>query len=701
MDRAELANRWADLARRWAAALTQVVYVPRSRDAIERDLADLLGALAGCLRADADPASAAAVGKRLVEAGFHNPVCVRASIDLLAPELPRLAERADQSDVDGSVESSLLPVFAAIAAGFAEATRDRLFFEQEDLRGALMRAKENVERDLRASEARFSEVFATSSLGMVISDPGGGVARANKALEDMLGHDPGTLFRKRLDDLFHPDERDYLRSRYSDLLTAKHPGRDQLHERTRLVRADGETVWVRIAVSVLRDRDGQPDHHVTMVQDISDLHLLEHQISHQGTHDPLTGLRNRQSFVTRLEEALGAGADLSVFHLGLDDFAVVNDGIGREAGDHLLRHVAACLSMVVAEHAGAAHPGVVARIAGDEFAILLHHGPDTDVGAVATAINEVLSEPTYVGGDGIAASATIAVVRLPAPDTEPGDLLRATDIAVRRLKAAGRRQWCLVDPEQNRRFREHYRLAASIPGAWENGELDVEFEPVVLTDRREAMAARALLRWTHPTQGVIDHRRCHEVLLDTGLGVPLGHWLLQHAAERLVALRERTGAAPRLYVELTAEQSADPDLIAAVRRALAESGLSAEELEIGMPVDSLCMADSQAEDNLGVLVELGVRSVLTGFGRTRGDLACVEDLPIQTVRMADLVVARLVEPRPEALFTRAIRDLVPMVRDTGVSVMVAGMETAAQVEWWTEAGADRASGPVFGEFPAV
>ncbi|GLZ39039.1 EAL domain-containing protein [Actinokineospora sp. NBRC 105648] len=664
MDRAELAIRWA-------AALTQVAYVARDRDVIERELADLLGALVACLRADG-PDEATGVGRALAESGFHQPVCVRVSIDVLSSGLPRLTEVDDATRLPG--------VLAALAAGFADATRRRLFAEQQDLRDALVHARNTVERDLRASEARFGEVFTTSALGMVISDLGGGVARANEALEEMLGYKPGTLFRKRLDDLFHPQDRAYLRTRYDEL--ADGVGH-QLDERTRFLRADGETQWVRVAVSVLRDRDDLPDHHVTMVQDISDLHLLEHHISHQGTHDPLTGLPNRQAFVGRLEEALGTGQEVSVLHLGLDDFAVTNDGIGRAAGDHLLREVAARLTQLLGEQ-----PGIVARLAGDEFAMMLEHPPGgLDVGGVATEINDVLSEPTYVDGQGIAAWATIAVVSLPSADTKPDELLRATDIALRKLKQRGRRQWCVVDPVQNQLYREQYRLAATIPGAWENGELGLELRPVVALAERTVVATEALLRWEHPEYGVLGPQRCAELLLDTGLSVLLGHWVLGQAAAAV------EGSA--LYLELSAEQVADPDLVMQVRRVLGESGLDADRLELGMPVCSLSIGDGVAEDNLGVLVDLGVRTVLTDFGHTRGDLACLEDLPIHSVRMSGAVVSRVVRPDPAALFTRSVAGLVPMVREVGISVLVPGISTEEQAKWWMGVGADLGTGPLF------
>ncbi|MGH3862397.1 EAL domain-containing protein [Actinokineospora sp.] len=655
----------AELAKRWAAALNQVVYVSRSRDDIERDLGDLVARLAACVRPGADLAPAVEIGQDLVAAGFNKAGCIRTTIDVLGTGL---------SEVEGVAAADVFPALASVAAGFTAATRDRLFSEQEDIRHALVRARENVERDLQASEARFQGVFATAAVGMLISDLGGGVARANEALEEMLGYRKGTLFRKRLDDLFHPDEADFLRERYAELRAGEC---DTVRERTQFLRADGDTAWVRVAVTLLRDGDGKPDHHVTMVEDISDLHLIEHRLSTQGTRDMLTGLANRQAFEGRLEESMGSTADVSLFHIGLDEFGVVNNGIGRHAGDKLLSAIAGRLMLIAEEREGA-----LARIGGDEFAMLTpgRH----DVAAVAGDINETLAEPTYVDGEGVAVTASIAVLRSPRSGTEPAELLRATDITLRRLKASGRRQWGLVEAD-DLAARERFRLTASIPGAWESGELDVEFRPVVELENGTTVAVQALLCWDSPVHGRLGHDRCRELLRDTGLSVPVDQWALGVACERTAEL------APRLYLELTDEQAADQDLVGTVRQ-----GGALERLDLGVPVSAL--ADPQADDNVSVLTDLGVRIVLTGFGQTPGDIACLEDYPVHAVRLGDRVVQRIgTAPDPKSMFVRSVLELLPMVRESGRDVLVPGVDTAEQADWWKRAGADLAVGAHFGE----
>jgi diguanylate cyclase (GGDEF)-like protein/PAS domain S-box-containing protein len=680
----------SELVSEWAGALAQIIYIARSRDEIERELTvalDDLVCAAVAVPFAAEPA--AVVGERLVGLGLTSPECVEISIDVLGRGMPRLAELAA---VDGVVDK-IVGVFSALARGFGEEMRRRLFGEQESLTRALILARENTERALQDSEARFEEIFSKSSVGMAISDLDGTLVRANRALGDILDHHRGRLNVERLDEIFHPDDAEYLKLRYQVLLEE---GALPFRERRRLVRADGDEALVFLSASVLREPDGTPRYFVTSAEDVSDKHLLEGQLQFQAIHDALTGLVNRQRFVGLLEESLRGKYkvdEVTVFHLDLDGFRAINNGVGREAGDRLLQTVATKLREVFE-----GETATIARFDGDEFGVLLLNTLNTpSIGSIATRINDELAEPVYIGEQGIAATATIAVAHRPSPDAVPSELLRATDITLRRLKASGRRQWGMVDTDANERDRERFALAGSIPGAWESGEIEIDYQPLVSATDRSVVSVQALLHWEHQVQGSLNHARCLEVLADTGLSLPVGRWLLNRACAQLRTWHDRTGGElPRLYVELSKELAGDPDLVSTVRAALAEAGLEPDQLRLGMPVPALCMTDGLAEDNLDVLVDLGIQVVLYEFGTTRGDLACLEDLPVRVVKMSGVVASRVARMGEDALFTRGIRQLVPLVRESGTSVIVGDIESEEQLDWWCAVGADVVQGDHIG-----
>ncbi len=683
VDRSELVRDWAD-------ALAPIIYIARSRAEIERGLTTALDELVHAWTAEPfKPTPAVAIARRLVVLGLSTAEGVECTVELLVSRMPQLPEHAG---VDEAMVK-LARVLGALARGFSEGMRRRQFDEQEGLTLALIQARESAERALEASEARFEEVFSSSSVGMAISDLDGTLVRTNRALANILHHRGGQMPAQRVEELFHPDDAAYLELRYRVLLEeASVPFREQ----RRLVRADGEEARVFLSASVLRGPDGSPRYYVTSAEDVSDKHDLENQLRFQATHDPLTGLVNRHRFLGLLEESL-RGSDkvdgLTVFHVDLDDFRAINNGMGRDAGDRLLATVAGRLLEIFA-----GERATIARFEGDEFGVLLVNTLNTpSIENIAADINDALAEPVYVGEDGIATTATIAVAHLPGPDTVPADLLRATDSTLQRLKQSGRRQWGMVDADANERDHLRYRLAASMPGAWESGELTIDYQPLVSVRDKSIVAVQALLHWEHAVHGPLGHARCLEAIADTGLALPIGRWVLSRACEQLRTWTERfDGGMPKLYIELCRELSGDPDLVSTVRTVLADAGLDAGQLQLGMPVQALCMTDGLAEDNLDVLVDLGIPVVLYEFGTTRGDLACLEDLPVLAVKMSEAAVSRVARMGEDALFTRAMRQLVTLVREAGTRVIVGDLETEAQYEWWRDAGAEVAQGDFTG-----
>ncbi|HEV7651460.1 MAG TPA: EAL domain-containing protein [Actinophytocola sp.] len=687
MDRSELVSEWV-------GALAQVIYIARSRNEIEHELDSALDDLVRACRDEPFTAEPGVrVAKRLVGLGLTNPESVGQSIDLLGRHLPHLP---DLDGVDATADR-LARLIGALTHGFSDGMRKRLFDEQENITRALIRARENAESELAASEERFEEVFTASSVGMAISEIDGTLVRTNRALADILDHRRGRIPAERLEEIFHPDDAEYLRLRFQVLLEE-----DSLpfREQRRLLRADGEEALVFLSASVLRDPDGTPRYYVTSAEDVSDKHFLENQLQFQAIHDPLTGLVNRHRFLGLLEESLRGRQrvdGLTIFHLDLDGFRAINNGMGREAGDRLLQSVATKLRQVFDDE-----KVTIARFDGDEFGVLLVNTLSTpSIGSIATRINDELTEPVYLGatGDsiGIATTATIAVAHLPSADALPADLLRATDTTLQRLKTTGPRQWGMVDTDANETDQARFLLAASMPGAWESGEIGIDYQPLVSVQKRNIVAVQALLHWDHAVQGPLGHARCVDVLTDTGLSLPVGRWMLGRACGQLRTWTDRFDSGlPKLYVELSRQLAGDPDLVSTVQAVLADAGLDPGQLQLGMPAQALCLVDGLAEDNLDVLVDLGISVVLYEFGTTRGDLACLEDLPLRAVKMSANAVSRVDRMGPDALFSRAVRQLLPLVRESGIPVIVGDIATEEQYEWWRTAGADMAQGDFIG-----
>jgi PAS domain S-box-containing protein/diguanylate cyclase (GGDEF)-like protein len=594
----------------------------------------------------------------------------------------------------------IIQLLGALAGGYTRTLRKHVCRQQEEINRALSLARQDLERDLRASEARFREVFDSSPVGIAISEPDGRIVRTNRALEEILGYSPGELLGRHLSELSAPGDRPIVEEHYRDLVTGED---SRFRVRFPLRRADGETGWVYLAGSVLVDAEQALQHVLTMVEDITDLQLLERRLHHQTLHDLQTGLPNRQYFLTHLDEVLARlppSAVITVMHLDLDGFATINDGLGHHVGDQLLDVVARRLEAVVA-----GHQAMVARLGADEYAILIEPQDSVlDVGAFIEIINTELAEPFYIDGIGVAVTASIGVVQRQVAATVPGELMRAASATMRRMHGRGNRQWTLFDPDNDAADRAELRLAAAMPGALETGELQVTYQPVVTLDGERLVSVEAALSWQHPQRGVLFHDQCVQAAEQTGIVHDVGQWLLRTAAEQAMAWRQRIGGSvPPVVVNLMPSQAKDPDLVARVRAVLDETGLTPAELELRAPTAAIRtvtgelagVGGGQAEDNLQVLTELGIRVGLYDFGGGIGALRCLADLSVCVVRVAQPISEQVADD-PSRILSQAAQALVHIVRGAGVDVIAFPVDSAEQAACWPWIGANWAVGALFG-----
>ncbi|WP_433264558.1 putative bifunctional diguanylate cyclase/phosphodiesterase [Actinosynnema sp. CS-041913] len=655
--------------------MSGAIVVAHTKDQLDRELREQLDKICAALhREPFEPESLTRLGDELVALGYVGEAGLRCTSDVLGRGLLALPEF---QPVERSAERIVVGL-GALATGFLAANRRAVFEQQESMQLTLLKAVRDARWRLQESEARFDEVVMSSASGVLIVDLEGRLLRANAAITEILGHTAAELTELTLFDLVHPDSVAGLREAMRQLLDGGH---ERIRQSQRLLRKDGDVARISLTTSLLRDADNRPAHFVTVVEDGTELMLLQGELNRQALHDVLTGLPNRQYFSTYLETALRRADPVygvTLFHLDLDAFGMVCNSLGGRAGERLLVHVAQRLKTVLARE-----KAMIARFEGDEFGILVENSATTpDIARIVAAVNDELSEPTFVEGHGLAVSASIGVVRRPSRDLEPAELLRAADQALRRAKAGRRGQWELFHPKQDAADRRTQALAVGMPGAWEHGEIGVRYRPVCGFAGGVA-GVEALLHWDR--EEPLAHGECVALADQTGLILPLGEWLLRVAGGQARWWRQRDGIEAPLVVDLSPVQSGDADLVSRVVRVLDDTGLPPDRLVVGMPVGVLSVAE--AADNLTVLADMGVRTALHDFGLGPDDVAALESLPVTYVRVA----RRLVDHR--ATYVEA---LVSAVRASGVTIAVDGVRTAAQADWWRAAGADAGAGDYFG-----
>jgi len=658
----------AELARAWAHAVGPTTEVPLPPETIERCLRDNVDRLVDALQQEPfSPDAVADTAAALVARGIAGDDSLACTVELLGRVLPTLPELSAIDGLTGKIASAL----GAVVTGYRAAVRRRHFDERN---------------------AWFREVFDSAPMGMVISRLDGTVVETNGALTELLYYRPADLAGRELAEILHPDDAALLQAGYQALIDGK---RGRLQRRTRVITGRGDATWVALTVSLLRDVTGQATHHVTMVEDIAERQLLEQRVRHQSLHDLLTGLPNRLHFAIHLEEQLERdhNAAFMICKIDLDCFGIVTDGLGISIGDLLLRSVAARLETLVADERA-----FVARIDADEFAILIEESPTTpNAATLAARINAELSEPVYLAGRGLAVSACVGIVRRTAGETEAKELIRAAEATLHRIKRTGRGQWGLYDPSADAEDRARYALATSMPAAWEDGQVTLSYQPLVRLDPAAAdtdhtVALAALLGWDHPEHGVVQHDDCLALAEQTGLVLTIGRWMLRQACEQLRAWRDERGAAvPPVCIDLTTYLTQDPDLVELVQDTLTATQLGPADIQLGMPTEVIVAAHGDAVDNVGTLADIGVRIVLTRYGQAVGNLSLLESLPVAGVELAEPLV-RMAATRPDSVVRPALADLVPLIRRTGGAVVVTGIDSAEQAQWWRNIGADSGRG---------
>ena len=543
---------------------------------------------------------------------------------------------------------------------------------------------------------RHRAAFAASPVGMVLCDGDGNVVETNPALRRLVGRTDdagaGPLDAATVHDLFPPEQADELLQMFEVL--ARHGSGRSFREQRQLLTRGGEPVWTFLAVAALGEDAAEPPQFLVTVEESSELQLLQDRLHHQSLYDALTGLPNRQYFRTHLENALAnlePGATLTLYHLGLEALELINNGLGPEVGDAILRTAAGKLQGLVANE-----DAFLARLGGAEFALLLRHGPSTPrIDQMASLVNEELAEPIYLDDHGVATSASIGVNCTSTGETTADDMMWAAEVALRRAEAAGRRQWALFDPDRAPEERTDARLAAIIPGALELGGFQITYRPVLSMAGRRLALLWAQLNWCSQERGWLDHAQCLELAERSGVTLSLRDWML-HAAWEQTQIWHTAGYRPKVLVDLSGNQTHDPDLIAAVRSVLRDTDLPPQWLWLSVPMRALTH-DEEARENLALLAEIGISVVVHGFTGSPTELRHLRELPINVVRLdSELVELVHHDPDDEAPEVRAVAELIPLINACGPRVGIDGVRTEEQARRWRAMGSSFGAGDLYG-----
>jgi diguanylate cyclase (GGDEF)-like protein len=417
-------------------------------------------------------------------------------------------------------------------------------------------------------------------------------------------------------------------------------------------------------------------------EDITERRRFEAHIARLARLDTLTELPNRLMFREQMDEALAridAGQPFAILYVDLDNFKAVNDTLGHPVGDKLLQGIGARLRSVIDDG------DIIARLGGDEFAIL-HRGTDLDgVALVAQGLIDAMSKHSFIEGHEISIGLSAGIVIAPDDGNECDQLMRYADLALYRAKAEGRNTYRFYKPEMSAKMQSRRLLELDLGRALQAGEFGLVYQPQVTLATNELAGLEALMRWTHPKRGAVSPEEFIPIAEDTGLIASFGAWVLHQACTEAVRWPDEI----RVAVNVSPAQLRDRGFIATVKRALDETGLTAQRLELEITERVLMQKDEAVLSVLHQLRSCGIRIALDDFGTGYSSLNYLRSFPFDRIKIDRSFTADTHRSRGGAAIIQAIATLGASL---GIDTTAEGVETSEQLDAMRRAGCTEVQG---------
>lgn len=544
--------------------------------------------------------------------------------------------------------------------------------------------KENRER-LRQAAA----VFDCTREGVLVTDADGLIVHVNRAFmeitgyqrEDVMGRQPSLFKSGRHSSNFY--------RRMFQTLEQQGEWSGEIWNR----RKSGEIYPQWQTIRVIHDDHGRLSHYVAVFSDMTAIKDSEHELAHLAHHDPLTNLPNRLLFTDRAEQAL-ASAQLhkrgcALLLLDLDHFKIINDSLGHNVGDQLLKLVAERL-------AGLFGPGVtLARLGGDEFAVLVESCPQVgQAAALAQRMLDAMKQPFNFDGNQLFMSASVGISLFPSDAQSAEQLLRNADSALFKAKSAGREGYALYTEELTAHAQNRVEIASELRRALDQQELRVYYQPVHDLQGSRLVGVEALVRWQHPERGLVPPGEFIPVAERTGLIADIDAWVMGQACRQMCAWLEDGAPLSFLAVNVSSRLFARRELYEQVAQVLHDTGLDPAFLELEV-TESAVMDDPEvALEQLHCLRELGLRLAIDDFGTGYSSLLRLKRLPVQKLKIDQGFVAGLPWDENDAAIVRVV---IALAKSMGMQVHAEGIEQVEQARFLLEQHCDMGQGYWFGK----
>ena len=525
--------------------------------------------------------------------------------------------------------------------------------------------------------------------GVVITDSRGIIQSVNRTFCHITGWQPDDVLGKSPNLLRSGRHKPTFYKKLWSALEKSGFWQGEIYNR----KKNGDIYLEYLSISTVRLPDGAPSHYIGVFTDITKRKRAEETIKHMAYYDALTNLPNRALFLERLNQALIQAARnhriLSVLFLDLDRLKVINDTLGHNMGDRLLKAVAARLKLAMRD------TDTVARLAGDEFMLLLPEiSSADDIQKITKKLIDTFNQPFEFDGQELYVTASIGVAIYPNDGVDADTLLKNADTAMYRAKRTGRNNCQIFTPSMKTEDMEQLALSNGLRRALDRKEFVVHYQPQLDIENGEIVGMEALVRWQHPEFGLVQPTSFIHWAEDSGLIVPIGEMVLRMACEQNRAWLNAGFQPLKVAVNLSARQLKQDDIVDTVKRILKETGLPPDCLELELTESVLMDLGDNATNIPHELKAMGVGFSIDDFGTGYSSLNYLKRLPVNTLKMDQSFVRDLTSDPNDAAIASAV---IGLGHGLDLAVLAEGVETLGQLDYLRTLKCDRMQGFLFSE----
>ena len=550
------------------------------------------------------------------------------------------------------------------------------------------------EKEMQLRYAHQAQIIEQTNDSVISTDLDGNIINWNTGSKLLFGYKEDEVVGKNISVLYPEEDMAFFEKVMSDLKETETFSAD-----VTFIHKSRDIVWVALSLSVLRDEEDKPTNIVYYAQDVRERKKVEKELleqkdilDHQAHHDILTALPNRLLFNDRLSQAIAKAKrrkeKFALFFIDLDQFKQINDSLGHDLGDEVLQIVSDRLNGLLRE------VDTLARLGGDEFTMIIENlGKLEDASRVAKKILAVLSQPMSINDHTLYVSSSIGISFYPEDDTNAQNLLKYADAAMYKAKDEGRNNFQFYSAEMTERAFEHVAMEASLRQALEKEEFIVYYQPQMDGIEDKLIGMEALVRWKHPTMGLVSPVKFIPIAEETGLIVPLDQWVMKTAMRQIVQWYEKGFNPGVLALNLAMKQLQQKNFITMFEGLIQETGCKPEWLELEVTEGQIMLNPEDAVATLSEISDMGIELAIDDFGTGYSSLSYLKRLPIDKLKIDQSFVRELPYDEEDAAIAKAV---IALSQSLNLSVIAEGVETAAQKDFLIENGCKNIQGYFYG-----